>query len=137
MKTDTIILPIHPIHVNKILSGEKIYEYRKRIPLDIRYIVVYATAPIKKIVALIEIDMIIKGSPKIVWEKTQSHSGISNDFFRQYFSDNKNAYAIRFKSVLKLEKPMPLTCMDHPRAPQSYVYVDKSFNELKVLLKVL
>ena len=54
MKTETIILSIHPSHIEKILSGEKQYEYRKRIPADIRHIVVYATAPIKKIVALIE-----------------------------------------------------------------------------------
>ena len=58
MRTDTIILSIHPSHIEKILSGEKRYEYRKRIPTDIRYIVVYATAPIKMIVALIKIDSI-------------------------------------------------------------------------------
>ena len=43
MKTETIILSIHPSHIEKILSGEKRYEYRKRIPTDIRHIVVYAT----------------------------------------------------------------------------------------------
>ena len=61
MRTETIILSIHPSHIEKILSGEKLYEYRKRIPTDIRHIVVYATAPIKMIVALIEIDSILKG----------------------------------------------------------------------------
>ena len=71
MKTDTIILSIHPSHIEKILSGEKQYEYRKRIPMDIRYIVVYATAPIKMIVALIEIDSVIKGTPEAVWKKTK------------------------------------------------------------------
>ena len=66
MKTETIILSIHPSHIEKILSGEKRYEYRKRIPTDIRYIVVYATAPIKMIVALIKIDSILKGTPESV-----------------------------------------------------------------------
>ena len=69
MRTETIILSIHPSHIEKILSGEKLYEYRKRIPTDIRHIVVYATAPIKMIVALIEIDSILKGTPECVWEK--------------------------------------------------------------------
>lgn len=72
MKTETIILSIHPSHIEKILSGEKRYEYRKRIPTDIRYIVVYATAPIKMIVALIKIDSILKGTPESVWEKTKN-----------------------------------------------------------------
>ena len=37
MKSKTIILSIHPRHVEKILSGEKRYEYRKQIPTDIDY----------------------------------------------------------------------------------------------------
>ena len=72
MRTDKIILSIHPSHIEKILSGEKRYEYRKRIPTDIRYIVVYATAPIKMIVALIKIDSILKGTPESVWEKPKN-----------------------------------------------------------------
>ena len=64
MRTDTIVLSIHPGHIEKILSGEKRYEYRKRIPTDIQYIVVYATAPIKMIVALIKIDSILRGHQK-------------------------------------------------------------------------
>lgn len=136
MKTDTIILSIHPAHVKKILNGEKLYEYRKRIPLDIRYIVVYATAPTKKIVALIEIDDIIRDRPVNLWGKTKNHAGISYNFFREYFRGCQDSYAIKFRSVLKLENPMPLTSMDYLHAPQSYVYVDKSFDELKILLKV-
>ena len=72
MRTETIILSIHPNHIEKILSGEKRYEYRKRIPTDIRRIVVYATAPIKMIVALIEIDSILKGTPECVWEQIKN-----------------------------------------------------------------
>ena len=48
MESKTIILSIHPNHIDKILSGEKRYEYRKRIPQDINYLIVYATAPTKK-----------------------------------------------------------------------------------------
>ena len=86
MKTETIILSIHPSHIEKILSGEKRYEYRKRIPTDIRHIVVYATAPIKMIVALIEIDSILTGTPESVWKKTKKHAGVSKDFFILYFA---------------------------------------------------
>ena len=52
MENKTIILSIHPKHIEKILSGEKRYEYRKRIPLDINYLIVYATAPPKKLLHL-------------------------------------------------------------------------------------
>lgn len=57
MKTNTIILSIHPRHIEKILSGQKRYKYRKYIPTDIQHIVVYISAPIKAIVAFIDVDI--------------------------------------------------------------------------------
>lgn len=134
MKTETIILSIHPRHIEKILSGEKRYEFRKRIPLEIRYIVVYATAPIKKIVAFIEIDKIIKNTPEIVWKKTKKHAGISEDYFLRYFKDKQVAYAVKVKRVTKLKNPVLLIRLNYNYAPQSYVYINKSVEELKYLL---
>lgn len=131
MKTDTIILSIHPSHIEKILSGKKRYEYRKRIPTNIRYIVVYATAPIKMIVAFIEIDSIIKDSPEIVWKKTKQYAGISEDFFMRYFSNHQDAYAIKIKAAHELQAPKPLTDLkDNICAPQSYIYLKESKKEL-------
>ncbi len=131
MKTDIIILSIHPSHIEKILSGEKRYEYRKRIPTDIRYIVVYATASIKMIVAFIEIDSVIKGTPKEVWDKTKNHSGISEDYFMHYFANCQDSYAIKFKAVHELLPPKPLTDLsDHICAPQSYTYLRETIIEL-------
>ncbi len=131
MKTDTIILSIHLQHIKKILSGEKRYEYRKLIPLHIRYIVVYATAPVKMIVAFIEIDSIIKDTPEIVWKKTKKHAGISEDFFMRYFSSNQDAYAIKFKSIIKLKTPKSISCLNNNIcAPQSYIYLKESKKEL-------
>ena len=131
MKTDTIILSIHPQYIKKILAGEKRYEYRKQIPMDIRYLVVYATAPIRMIVAVIEIDSVIKGTPNEIWESTKEYAGISEDFFRHYFANCQDSYAIKFKIVHELLSPKPLTDLrDNICAPQSYTYVEKSINEL-------
>lgn len=52
MKSKTIILSIHPCYIEKIFSGEKLYEFRKIISSDIQNIVVYATSPIKKLLLL-------------------------------------------------------------------------------------
>ena len=109
-------------------------EFRKRIPLEIRYIVVYATAPIKKIVAFIEIDKIIKNTPEIVWKKTKKHAGISEDYFLRYFKDKQVAYAVKVKRVTKLKNPVLLIRLNYNYAPQSYVYINKSVEELKYLL---
>ena len=94
MKSKTIILSIHPCHIEKIFSGEKIYEFRKIIPSDIQNIVVYATSPIKKIVAVLEVDKVLTDTPESIWKQTNKHSGITKDFFMSYFSGKEKANPI-------------------------------------------
>lgn len=131
MKTKTIILSIHPQHIDKIFSGEKLYEYRKRIPTDIQCFIIYATAPIKKIVAIVEVDSVLKETPKSLWELTKKHSGVSYDFFMNYFDKAPDAYAIKFRHIYKLPNHMDITVLDGiKRAPQSYAYVNITFYDL-------
>ena len=130
-KNITIILSIHPKHIEKILSGEKRYEYRKRIPQDINYIIVYATAPTKKVVAIIEIDMVMKDTPQNIWDVTQSESGVSYEFFMNYFNAVPTAYAIKFRNIYSLPTPIDITAIDGVKsAPQAYQYVDASISDL-------
>ena len=131
MESKTIILSIHPNHIDKILSGEKRYEYRKRIPQDINYIIVYATAPTKKVVAIIEIDMVIKDTPQNIWDVTQSESGVSNEFFMNYFNGVSTAYAIKFRNIYRLSTPIDITAIDGVKsAPQAYQYVNETLKNL-------
>lgn len=136
MKTKIIILPIHPSHVEKILSGEKQYEYRKRIPDNLRFIVVYSTAPISKITALIEVAEVIKDCPDTLWNITHVHGGISKEFFEKYFAKQNLSYAIKIKKVFKIEPEQPICLLGNIRAPQSYIYIDKDIEELKSLLNI-
>ena len=80
--SNNILISIHPQHVEKIMSGEKRYEYRKLVPSNIQYMIVYATAPVKQVVALIEVESIIKESPEELWKITKEYSGISKEFLR-------------------------------------------------------
>lgn len=130
-KDITIILSIHPNHIDKILSGEKRYEYRKRIPQDINHLIVYATAPTKKVVAIIEVDMVMKDTPQNIWNLTQNESGVSYEFFMNYFNDLSIGYAIKFRKIYKLPNPIEITFIDGVKgAPQSYQYVDASISDL-------
>ena len=130
-KNKTIILSIHPKHIEKILSGDKRYEYRKRIPLDINYLIVYATAPTKKIVALIEVDMGMKDTPQNIWDVTRNESGVSYEFFMNYFNEVSTAYAIKFRNVHKLPSPIDITVIDSVKsAPQAYIYVNDPLKDL-------
>lgn len=131
MKSKTILLSIHPCFVEKIFSGEKMFEYRKNIPTDISHIIIYATVPVKNIVALVEVDSVLKGSPQEIWEKTKRNSGITEDYFMSYFNRKRDAYAIRIKDVHRLQEPKSLSILDNIAvAPQSYRYIQESLNDL-------
>lgn len=136
MKTETIILSIHPRHVDKILTGEKLYEYRKRIPKGIRFIVVYATHPIRKILALIEVDTILCGEPSNIWQITSEFAGISKEFFLKYFENKEISYAIKFKNVFKVEPALPIDILGYSNGPQAFVYLDIDPTEVKSLLHI-
>lgn len=127
MKSDTIIISIHPVFVNKLLSGEKQYEYRKRFPKGIRYVLVYATSPVKKITALLVIESILKDSPDNIWNKTSNNSGVTKEFFDTYFNNKAVAYAIRIKKVYKFKEPLLISDLKGINAaPQSYIYLKES-----------
>ena len=87
MKSDTIIISIHPVFVEKILSGEKKYEFRKYFPAGVRYMLVYTTSPVKKITAIVEIDTVLCDSPRNIWSKTRKQAGITKRFYDTYFKD--------------------------------------------------
>ena len=123
MKSKTIILSIHPCHIEKIFSGEKIYEFRKIIPSDIQNIVVYATSPIKQIVAILEVDKVLTDTPESIWKQTSKHSGVTKDFYMSYFRGKEKANAIKIKSFFKLKEPKPLSFFGIESAPQSFVYI--------------
>ncbi len=127
MKSKIIILSIHPNHINKILLGEKLFEYRKRIPQDIDYLIVYATTPIKKVVAIIKVDVVLKDTPKNIWEQTKDKSGVSYTFFINYFNKISSAYAIKFSNIYKIPNPSDITAIDGVKcAPQAYMYINES-----------
>lgn len=58
-----IIISINPEYVEKIISGEKKFEYRTRIAKQQVYtLIIYATKPIMKVVAEVEILGVISTS---------------------------------------------------------------------------
>lgn len=122
-----MLLSINPEYVESILQGTKLYEYRKfRCRDDVDKIIIYATAPQKKIVAEAEIEEIVEDDVLNVWRRTKNHSGITYSFFRKYYKGKKKAVAYRLKNVLTYDKPLTLADIGVSCAPQSYCYVTMS-----------
>ncbi len=119
-----ILLSINPEFVDKILSGEKRFEYRTRIAKkNVKKIIIYCTFPTMKVLAEAEIQSVLALSPEDLWNKTSDHSGISKERFFAYFSGRKVAYAYELGKVTSYKKEKSLADFGCKAAPQSFVYV--------------
>lgn len=126
---DSILISIHPEHVKKILSGEKRYEFRRKVPtVEVRVLVIYATYPIMRVVAWAEVKSVFSDTPERLWRSTRHFAGISKSYFQQYFNGREVAYAIELGSVIELKTPKTLNKLcSSIVAPQSYRFVDDGF----------
>lgn len=119
-----ILISINPEHVVNILNGTKKFEYRKIVARqEISSIVFYETAPVKKVVAEAKILGVLVLSPNELWEETKDYSGISKDFFDEYFNGRDVAYAYKLGKVQVYKTPKTLLEYGIKYAPQSFVYL--------------
>ena len=122
-----ILLSIKPEFVEKIFSGEKKFEYRKRGMKKPKFskVIVYSTMPVGKLIGEFEIEKVLSGSPEEIWKKTSEFSGIKKVFFDNYYSNTDSAIALKIKNVIQYKKPKePKTIFKNFKAPQSFSYVD-------------
>ena len=121
------LLPIKPEYVQAILAGRKKVEFRKRrVAKPVGAIVIYATSPIKRVVAHFKISQIDEGKPEDLWRLYHLVGGIEKDAYSSYFRHAKIAVAIGISDLRKLEEPLKLKELigtDIP--PQSYSYLSR------------
>jgi len=129
----TILLSVKPEYANKILSGEKRYEYRKMIPkLEIGEILFYSTVPEKKVVAKVKVTNMLVGAPSDIWNETKEYAGISESGYFHYFNSRGTAYAYVLGRVEKYNPPKELSDFNINTPPQSFVYIDtNTLSEIK------
>ncbi len=130
----TVCYPIKPIYSEKIMSGEKKYELRKRLPNNnIDYILIYSTTPIAKIVGYAEVASTHIKPVKDMWNLVSSLAGISKEDYLDYFNGKENACAIELKKVCRFKKPFNVKEINENfTVPQSFCYVSEhDFKKLK------
>ena len=123
------LISIKPKFANQILFGVKRFEYRKRtLSPETTHIILYMTAPVKKIVGIATIHRIHSGTPANIWEQTKHASGLVKDFYNSYFKDSKTAYAIELETVMPFNTWIdPKMVEPNFKAPQSFKYVSQHF----------
>ncbi|MEA4848952.1 MAG: hypothetical protein VB106_17095 [Clostridiaceae bacterium] len=119
-----MLLSINPEHVENILRGTKLFEFRKvRCKPDIDKIIIYSTAPEKMVVGEAEIEEILEDDVETIWGITRDFSGISYKFYMSYYKDKEKAVAYKLRRVKKYKDPKPLSAYGLQYAPQSFVYL--------------
>lgn len=119
-----VVLSIKPEFANKIFDGSKKYEFRKAIFKNdkIKTVIVYASSPVQLVIGEFEIEKIIIHDIDTLWYMTQHYSGISEDYFYQYFADKQIGYAIKIKKTKKYKIPKCLRADFNLLPPQSFAY---------------
>ena len=96
-------------------------------------IFIYASSPVKKIVACFRPGEIVKGHPDYLWEQFWDVSGIEEDAFFEYFEGKENGFAIKIDKLEQFGTPIdPREIFDRFVAPQSFCYVDYPENQAMI-----
>lgn len=120
-----ILLSIKPQFANKIFDGSKLFEFRKTIfkNTNVNTVIVYASSPMQKVIGEFTIDEILQEQKEALWKKTHKQSGITKEFFDEYFVNKEKGYAIKIKETKRYTRPMDLIDFNIDFAPQSFVYL--------------
>lgn len=108
--TAPLVFAIRPQYVAQILARIKRVEYRTRRP-NLEHgeqIMVYETAPMSKVVALVTTEGVISAKPAELWEQTSDRGGITREAFDRYFSGREVGHALELGQVVRLAEPLSL-----------------------------
>lgn len=120
-----VLLSIKPEFAEKIFDGSKRFEFRRNVfkNQDVHTIVVYASSPISKVIGEFEIDRIIQKELEDLWKETEDYSGISKEYYDQYFTGKQEGFAIQVKRVKRYKKARNLQEEYGMVPPQSFAYL--------------
>ncbi|HEQ1477063.1 TPA: transcriptional regulator, partial [Streptococcus pyogenes] len=80
-----------------------------------------STKPVGKIVGFFTIKQVLRDEPEKIWQKTSKKSGITKDFFDEYYSGKNKAVAIEIDRLFAYKTPKNYHEIDiKGKPPQTY-----------------
>ena len=119
------LMAIDPRSANAILNGTKGAEFRKhRLAPDIQRVVIYATAPIRRIVGEFSIGATVVGSPDEIWRDVGHLGEIAEPAFHSYFHGKERAVAFLVSRTRRYTRSLALGDLSPmPAVPHSTIYL--------------
>lgn len=129
MESRAALISIHPEHVERIFSGAKRLEFRRRwTSRSVKTLFIYATAPVQRIVGFVKIARVTQGTPTQLWRLTQEgDGGISRSKLFAYLGSTRTGVAIEMSKVTPMPGGIdPRLCFGRSfRPPQSFRYLSE------------
>ena len=118
------LISIHPRFADAILAGTKRVEFRKVcFKREISHALLYATAPVQKVVGYVEITEIDERSPEALWRRYREVAGIERQAFFAYYRGKVTGVALKVRRPRRLAHQLALGDVQRGATPpQSFVY---------------
>ena len=133
-----LLLSIQPRHADAIMTGRKTIEVRRRrvsAPVGTT-VILYATAPVKAVVATARLSDSVVCSPEATWRRFSTVLGLARDELDAYL-EGADGCLLFLTDVLRLDAPLSLDQLRRSRPfrpPQSYRFVNgEDPSELRLL----
>jgi predicted transcriptional regulator len=130
--TRAVLLSVKPRFSEQIESGLKRVEFRRSWATEpVGLLVIYASAPTQRIVALVDVEGVEHASPSTLWKRCSSRgTGLARAELLAYLDGKDKGYGVLLGQVTKPGKPIePGAVIKDFRPPQSYRYLSTA--ELK------
>lgn len=119
------LVSLHPRHAEAILDGSKRLEFRRVWTTShVDGLLIYVTAPVKRIVAIAKINAVHHEPPSVLWKLAKTlGGGLSKIELFDYLDGKEKGYAIQLSEVWSLSSSIdPISVIPGFRAPQSFMY---------------
>lgn len=130
------VLSIRPTFIERILSGEKTIELRRRFPTDIlpdSSVLLYSTSPVQSIVGVAHLCAVSQRSVRQLWLQFGAAAAVTRAEFDAYFQQSTHGFALHLRDVRPFSHPIHLTDLARRfefSPPQSYCYWKEPLSKL-------
>src|SRR4051812_29586778 len=111
MDKRALLISIRPRFAEMIFKGLKTVELRRVCP-KVRsgdLALIYVSSPVKEVQGAFEVGNVVSLSPKALWKRLGSRTGIVKREFLAYFAGKRLAHAMIIRRAWKLQTPIRLT----------------------------
>lgn len=122
------LMAIQPAYAQAILDGSKRIEFRKRrLAADIDTVLIYESAPTKRIVGHFTIERTELATPQRLWRSFGSVGSIAQADYLTYYGNSERAVGLVISHAERYMYPVALEELrDRPAVPQSFCYLPVS-----------